>query len=568
MARLEGRWHWVALAAAIGLLLLLVIGGVWRATGTGPQVQVPMFYDAHYLYPRPWTQEQEAPGVPEPASLAFFGRNHISQPFTSAVDRLSSIELWLDGAAGTEVEVSLSALDSAENHTATVLLDGSGRYHQLMFPSIANAANRPFILTLSAPSASREQPVLTHTVGGDRIGGSIMINEYSRPGNLELFTYVDRAMIPAVVEQLLPDTFQLRLQQYKPDWLKGNLFGWLLLGVVVLSLAFFVLSLPAKYNRRHALVWTVALLLFCFVGWQLVSGRVVVADSGAIMMTPAAAALPVSAEPDDAYRLFNDLATVLWTTDRAPEKRWAVATVGDAQSVIDVPGNFRIEHGMVVPPASRLLIGIRSDGPATARVLIGDTVVTETTVQADAAPIRLEIDLSPWAGLTQLLSLQTESTADNSTVQWIQPQLETRALWLLPDQEAIDGMVAANYVFGDTIELLGYTLTEDALVLYWRIAEPTVQNPTVFVHFLDGDGDLVAQDDAPPLRGAYPVSVWQPQTIIADTRPLPPKLSPGTYDIAVGLYDSADFVRWPVVDSASQPQPDDRAILPDISIGE
>ena len=26
-----------------------------------------------------------------------FRRNHISQPFTSAVDRLSSIELWLDG---------------------------------------------------------------------------------------------------------------------------------------------------------------------------------------------------------------------------------------------------------------------------------------------------------------------------------------------------------------------------------------------------------------------------------------------------------------------------------------
>ena len=36
-------------------------------------------------------------------------------------------------AAETEAEVSLSALDSAENHTATVLLDGSGRYHQLMF---------------------------------------------------------------------------------------------------------------------------------------------------------------------------------------------------------------------------------------------------------------------------------------------------------------------------------------------------------------------------------------------------------------------------------------------------
>ena len=68
-----------------------------------------------------------------------------------------------------------------------------------------------------------------------------MINEYSRPGNLELFTYVDRAMIPAVVEQLLPDTFQLRLQQYKPDWLKATCSAGCCLGVVNVEPGVFVL---------------------------------------------------------------------------------------------------------------------------------------------------------------------------------------------------------------------------------------------------------------------------------------------------------------------------------------
>lgn len=569
MTRLQGRWHWVTLTAAIGLLLLFALAGSWRATGTGAQVQVPMFYDAHYLYPRPWTQEQEAPGVPEAATLAFFGRNRISQPFTSAVDHLSSIELWLDGAAGTVVDVSLSMLDSAETYSATVVLDGMGRFYQFTIPPVENAANRQFRLTLSAPTAMREQPVLTRTVGGDRIGGSIMLNEYSRPGNLELFTYVDRAAIPATVEQLLPGTFQLRLQQYKPAWLKGDLFGWLLLSVVVLSVAFFVLALPEKYNRRHAFVWTVAVLLVTFLGWQLVAGRVVTAGGEVIAMTPSADALSVSAEPDGNYHyLFTDLAAVLWTTERLPEKRWAVATNDDAQSLIETPGNFRIEHGLVIPPASRLLVGVRANGPATARMLVGATVVAEATVQADAAFVPWEVDLSPWAGQTQLLTLETESAEDNTVVQWIQPQLETRAPWLLPYPSAVDGMISAEFAFDDVIELLGYAVLDDALVLYWHVNQPLAQNPTIFVHFLDADGNLVAQDDAPALRGAYPVSEWQPHTLIADRRPLPPDLSPGTYDIAVGFYDSADFVRWSVVDAAAQPQSDDRAILPNVAIGE
>ncbi|MCZ7674566.1 MAG: hypothetical protein M5U34_49285 [Chloroflexi bacterium] len=43
---------------------------------------------------------------------------------------------------------------------------------------------------MAAPGASAEEPTITRVVGGDRLGGAVQINEYRRPGNLEMRTYV------------------------------------------------------------------------------------------------------------------------------------------------------------------------------------------------------------------------------------------------------------------------------------------------------------------------------------------------------------------------------------------
>ena len=67
-----------------------------------------------------------------------------------------------------------------------------------------------------------------------------------------------------------------------------------------------------------------------------------------------------------------------------------------------------------------------------------------------------------------------------------------------------------------------YALTEDALV-YTGGLRNQLRRINCFVHFLDGDRSCCAGRCA-AAAGAYPVGVWQPQTIIADTRPLPPKV--------------------------------------------
>lgn len=75
---------WVLTAVLLLILAIFLLVGKWRSTSTGPQVQVPMFYDAHYLFPRPWTQAQEAPGVPAPFPVAFTAKTPSPSPLSAA----------------------------------------------------------------------------------------------------------------------------------------------------------------------------------------------------------------------------------------------------------------------------------------------------------------------------------------------------------------------------------------------------------------------------------------------------------------------------------------------------
>jgi 4-amino-4-deoxy-L-arabinose transferase-like glycosyltransferase len=104
-----------------------------------------------------------------------------------------------------------------------------------------------------------------------------------------------------------------------------------------------------------------------------------------------------------------------------------------------------------------------------------------------------------------------------------------------------------NVLFGEEIVLLGFDQTEaesSTLTLYWQ-AETTPQNDyTVFVHFLDEQGNLAAQADGPPAGGVYPSSLWDAGEIVVDSRPLP-AMPPGQYSVWAGLYRPDNGERLP-----------------------
>ncbi len=105
--------------------------------------------------------------------------------------------------------------------------------------------------------------------------------------------------------------------------------------------------------------------------------------------------------------------------------------------------------------------------------------------------------------------------------------------------------------FDRKIKLLGYELTRDVttrgvrVTLYWKAVAQVDALYTVFVHVLDGKGDIIATGDAMPGNGDFPTTGWIENEFITDAHglTLPPDLPAGGYPIEIGLYDPTTGVR-------------------------
>ena len=110
-------------------------------------------------------------------------------------------------------------------------------------------------------------------------------------------------------------------------------------------------------------------------------------------------------------------------------------------------------------------------------------------------------------------------------------------------------------------KLVGYDLIARAepgapvnLILYWQPAGPTNIRYSVFVHLIDRDGNILAQDDREPADGQHPTTSWLPGETIADTHaiPFPQTDVSGPFGLAVGLYDPLTGRRVPFVNDAGE----------------
>ncbi|MCB0160617.1 MAG: hypothetical protein KDD83_20940, partial [Caldilineaceae bacterium] len=81
-----------------------------------------------------------------------------------------------------------------------------------------------------------------------------------------------------------------------------------------------------------------------------------------------------------------------------------------------------------------------------------------------------------------------------------------------------------------------------------RSLQPVDYDYQVFVHLLDAQGHKVAQRDGQPVQWLRPTSTWQPGEEISDRYGilLSADIVPGTYTVAVGLYDPVTGQRLPV----------------------
>jgi mannosyltransferase len=194
---------------------------------------------------------------------------------------------------------------------------------------------------------------------------------------------------------------------------------------------------------------------------------------------------------------------------------------------------------------------------------------------------------------TSLPSLNTESYEGEVLIAFIAPNGdEERVLvchgQMLPSQAVVAPLLVepTERVFsppevqhrveggnlGNKVSLCGYDLSADVvrpgdtlyLTLYWRALDTMDTSYTVFTHLLDGENQVRAQMDSPPVGGARPTAGWVPQEYIRDEYQLfiPTDALPGEYNIEAGMYDAAtpDFRRLPLLDAEGNVL-DDRIIL-------
>lgn len=557
------------------LLATAVFLGHWRGTSAHPPVAVPMFYDAHYLYPRPWTQAQAAPSTPGwyPIS-ALYGQNRVSQPLKIGADGFSVLKFDLVGN-GRPFQLTLAAGDG-QTWWATIATNaGEAQTVRLRLPQPQPAGD--YLLTLYAPQATADAPLTLFGTGGDRLGGSIRLNEYRRPANLAIATYATgyAQVLPALREQFLPALFQTRLSQYKVAPLKGGFIGWLALGVAGASLALWLL-LPAGQMAARVSRWrqTAVLLhvaMALFLGWQLLAGRLFF-PFASILLESVDAPIAIAPPPDpQAWRVADDLALTAWTASRQPEVRW----LGYTAAGLSVPAPYTITQTIVTPSQSRLVAGFEAIAPATAVLLLDGVPLVE---QYRTVRQNLAISQTLPAGRAVQVALATRPEGallakDTAVGVWQRPLVEVRQTWLRPYERSEPLFSFVSPAARGSIELLGvaldetsYAAGETAVVrLEWHAAVPTDAYPTFFVHLLNEAGEIVAQRDSAAVGGAYPVANWQANAVIVDEHPLrlPVGLPSGRYRLAVGVYEPSDLVRW------ATSAPENRAVLPvSLVVGE
>ncbi|HEU5100350.1 MAG TPA: glycosyltransferase family 39 protein [Roseiflexaceae bacterium] len=120
----------------------------------------------------------------------------------------------------------------------------------------------------------------------------------------------------------------------------------------------------------------------------------------------------------------------------------------------------------------------------------------------------------------------------------------------LPEALALERLGTPVYgrfgMVGDPgVELRGWSLSGSArpgdtpeLTLIWYALGRQNRNWTVFIHLVDAQERIVAQDNRPPRDDAFPMLQWVAGDWVEDRHPLalPADLAPGEYHLRVGLF--------------------------------
>ncbi len=190
----------------------------------------------------------------------------------------------------------------------------------------------------------------------------------------------------------------------------------------------------------------------------------------------------------------------------------------------------------------------------------------------DVFTLTVPSDLPP--GPYTLLAGMYHLDSATGEIQPLAPPIEVGKVGRLPAAAitTVNPEHTVNAELYDRILLAGYTLGPARatlpVVLYWKTQRWLDRDYTVFVHLIDGEGNIVAQSDHQPADGLAPTSIWAPGMTVHDTHilTLPADLPPGRYRLLVGMYDAQTNQRLPITDT-QLPGFNDAILLEEVVVG-
>ena len=273
----------------------------------------------------------------------------------------------------------------------------------------------------------------------------------------------------------------------------------------------------------------------------------------------------------------------------APQREWGgqVALLGYQQDRQEAQAGDQVQLALfwealkVMPTDYELHVGWTQAGKPIASQPFPPTGKDYPTSRWKAGDLlrgqySLDVPLSIQAGPAEVqVGLFTAQDTPAPFNQWflltslnIQP---TRRVFVAPE---IQHKMEAN--FGDMLTLLGANVSAEqvkagdslSVMLYWKALARMETSYTVFVHLLDAESRVQAQEDRLPAGGNRPTTGWVPGEVIEDSYSLnlKPDVAPGDYALEVGAYNANDpaFPRLSVIEGG-QPK-DNRAIVAHVRV--
>jgi hypothetical protein len=224
-------------------------------------------------------------------------------------------------------------------------------------------------------------------------------------------------------------------------------------------------------------------------------------------------------------------------------------------------------------PAPRTVLVYPDHAPPIAERVRHKTVPLVLGEDTTPAAIRGALGMIlPPSGFVDLVMVGTETSDTTSQVRAAMEQ----ALYRLyrpsgqADTEAYGALERSTFLVGPTdvalepigavfeggIELVAGGVLDDPqpgiplrMAFDWRVQEPVSDPLVMFVHLRDG-AELIAQRDAVPGNGLFPVEDWRPGELVRDQFALllPPTLPAGEHEIQVGIYDSTTSRRHSLIE--------------------